>query len=94
MRAVGDWENDRRKPRNRLGALEEILGVRLDAEPEPFTIPASLLATIRRTLPPEEQELAIAALEEALSPSAHSEDAPSGQSGSSRRAGLPQRVSV
>jgi transcriptional regulator with XRE-family HTH domain len=30
VRAVGDWENDRRKPRNRLGALEEVLGVRFD----------------------------------------------------------------
>ena len=29
-RAVGDWENDRRKPRNRLGALEDVLGVSLD----------------------------------------------------------------
>lgn len=37
-RAVGDWENDRRKPRNRLGALEEVLGVRLDGEPDP-TLP-------------------------------------------------------
>ena len=35
VRAVGDWENDRRKPRNRLGALEEVLGVRLDGEADP-----------------------------------------------------------
>jgi hypothetical protein len=34
VRAVGDWENNRRKPRNRLGALEEVLGVSLDGEPE------------------------------------------------------------
>lgn len=34
VRAVGDWENDRRKPRNRLGVLEEVLGVRLVGEPE------------------------------------------------------------
>jgi transcriptional regulator with XRE-family HTH domain len=33
VRAVGDWENDRRKPRNRIGALEDVLGVRLDDEP-------------------------------------------------------------
>ena len=33
VRAVGDWENDRRKPRNRLGALEEELGVSLGDEP-------------------------------------------------------------
>lgn len=30
VRAVGDWENDRRKPRNRLGALEDVLGISLD----------------------------------------------------------------
>ena len=35
VRAVGDWENDRRKPRNRLGAIEEVLGVDLTGEPEP-----------------------------------------------------------
>lgn len=34
VRAVGDWENDRRKPRNRLGALEEVLGVSFSGEPE------------------------------------------------------------
>lgn len=33
-RAVGDWENDRRKPRNRLGALEQVLGVNLGEEEE------------------------------------------------------------
>jgi transcriptional regulator with XRE-family HTH domain len=33
VRAVGDWENGRRKPRNRMGALEEVLRVRLDEEP-------------------------------------------------------------
>lgn len=33
VRAVGDWENDRRKPRNRLGALEEVLGVSLGSYP-------------------------------------------------------------
>jgi transcriptional regulator with XRE-family HTH domain len=37
-RAVNDWENDRRKPRNRIGALEEVLGVSLTGEPgEPET---------------------------------------------------------
>lgn len=32
VRAVGDWENDRRKPRNRTGALEEVLGISLNEE--------------------------------------------------------------
>jgi transcriptional regulator with XRE-family HTH domain len=29
VRAVGDWERDRRRPKNRLGALEAFLGVSL-----------------------------------------------------------------
>ncbi len=34
-RAVGDWENDRRRPRNRTGALEAVLGISFDGAPEP-----------------------------------------------------------
>lgn len=30
---VDAWENDRAYPRNRIGALEEVLGVSLDGEP-------------------------------------------------------------
>lgn len=36
VRAIGDWENDRTRPKNRLGALEEVLGVSLTDEPKPF----------------------------------------------------------
>lgn len=34
VRAISDWENDRRKPRNRTGALEEVLGVSLSEDGE------------------------------------------------------------
>lgn len=68
-RAVGDWENDRRKPRNRLGALEQVLGVRLDgtAEAQPL-IPEGLRRDIMNTdgLTPEERQAVIAAVEETL----------------------------
>lgn len=55
-RAVGDWENNRRKPRNRIGALEEVLGVSLDddSEPEPQIAPEDtehLVDLIGRTVP-------------------------------------------
>ena|SRR5215471_14468172 len=33
VRAVGDWENDRTKPRNRLGAIEAALDVSLEEAP-------------------------------------------------------------
>jgi len=86
VRAVGDWENNRRKPRNRLGALEEVLGVSLD-EPAPAPrLPPRILDAIRREYP-DQQEEAIAALEEALgltSPAAAAEEAPSSRP---RRAG-------
>lgn len=53
VRAVGDWENDRRKPRNRLGAIEEVLGISLDGEPDDI-MPPGLRDRIRETLPPDE----------------------------------------
>lgn len=68
-RAVGDWENDRRRPRNRLGALEDVLGVRLDDEPEPApAIPKSLLRDIMTEpgLTDEERQAVIAAVERTL----------------------------
>jgi transcriptional regulator with XRE-family HTH domain len=47
VRALGDWERDRRKPRNRLGALEEVLGVSLDGEQEQApAIPATLFRDV------------------------------------------------
>lgn len=86
VRAVGDWENDRREPRNRIGVLEEVLGVSLTGPPEPGpAVPSSLIAAIRRALPPEDQERAIAALEESLRGAPeHGASAPSEPS---RRAG-------
>lgn len=68
-RAVGDWENNRRKPRNRLGALEDVLGVRLDDEPEPEpAIPRSLLREIMETddLTQVERQAVITAVEKTL----------------------------
>ena len=51
VRAIGDWENDRRKPRNSLGALEQVLGVSLDEDlPEPV-LPQALVDEIERLLP-------------------------------------------
>lgn len=72
-------------------------------EPRPESpIPPSLMDTIRRVFNPEEQEKAIAALEEALSPAPPPEAPPpaapaaaaEGQSAPSRRAGLPRPVSA
>lgn len=64
--AVNAWENDRAYPQSSIGALEEILGIRLD-EPEPESvIPPDLLAKIRQTIPIEDQGRVIAALEREL----------------------------
>jgi transcriptional regulator with XRE-family HTH domain len=65
-RAVGDWENNRRKPRNRLGALEEVLGVSLEETPEPDpAIPENLYREIMNTdgLTEEVRQSMIAAIE-------------------------------
>jgi transcriptional regulator with XRE-family HTH domain len=87
-RAVGDWENDRRKPRNRLGALEEVLGVRLDGEPEngPL-ISQSLLRAIANdeNLSDEERVAVIAAIDSTLAKE-RGENAPlSPRAGTERR---------
>jgi transcriptional regulator with XRE-family HTH domain len=67
-RAVGDWENNRTSPRNRLGALEEVLGERFDEEEPAPSIPPGILAVIKRNYPdPRQQALAIEAFE-ALGP--------------------------
>ena len=85
VRAVGDWENDRRKPRNRLGALEQVLGVSLSGEPPPASpVPPDVLALIRRRFPPDKQQEAIEALEDILAPPTESGEA--GPSDPSRRA--------
>lgn len=39
VRTVNDWENDRSYPRNSIGALEHVLGITLDGEPEFEPIP-------------------------------------------------------
>lgn len=39
VRAISDWENDKHHPRNRLGVLEEVLGVDLGDEPEEPELP-------------------------------------------------------
>ncbi len=64
VRAVNDWENDRRKPRNRLGALEEVLGVSLSGEPEEPD-----------TATPEEIEELVAHVVEVLGPDSRLEEA-------------------
>lgn len=70
VRAVGDWENDRRLPRNRIGALEDVLGVDLTGPPEPRPrIPKTLLREIEneKDLTPEERQAVIDAIERTLS---------------------------
>lgn len=87
-RAVGDWENDRRKPRNRLAVLEEVLGVSLDDD-EPETepaIPKSLLREIMESddLTDEERVRVIAAIDSTLAKER-------GEKGSSAQAGAQER---
>jgi transcriptional regulator with XRE-family HTH domain len=38
VRAIGDWENNRTRPKNRLGALEEFFRVSLTGDEEPEEI--------------------------------------------------------
>ena len=35
QKTVDNWENGRTSPKSSIGALEEVLGVRLDGEPDP-----------------------------------------------------------
>jgi len=71
VRALSDWERNEHKPRNRLGALEDVLGVRLDSGPEEArpAIPEDLRRDImnRDDLTLRERQAAIEAIEEALS---------------------------
>ena len=69
VRAISDWENDRRRPRNRLGVLEEVLSVRLDDEDEPEpSIPEDLRQDILNAdgLTSRERQAVIASIEETL----------------------------
>lgn len=72
VRTVNDWENDRSYPRNRVGALEELLGIRLPRagrgpEDGAAVIPARLRRVIMEELPdPEDQRRVIGLLERTL----------------------------
>lgn len=35
QKTIDNWEHDRRYPKSAIGALQEVLGVRFDDEPEP-----------------------------------------------------------
>lgn len=68
QKTVDNWENGRTQPKSSIGALEELLGVSLDAEqPEP-AIPKSLLRAIETDdgLTPEERHAVIEAVRETL----------------------------
>ena len=65
VRTVNDWENDRTQPRNSLGALEDVLGTRLDAPGSEPDIPESLRRQVA-ALTPRQREWMIAWLTEEL----------------------------
>lgn len=69
QKTVDNWENGRTSPKSSIGALEDVLGVSLDSEPEPQPeIPQSLLREIMNTdgLTPDERQAVIRAVEETL----------------------------
>ena len=49
--SVDAWENDRTYPRNRIGALEQVLGIRLDDTPD-TSVPSGPLDDL---LPPRDR---------------------------------------
>lgn len=53
--AVNAWENDRAYPQSSIGAIEEVLGIRLDGEPEPDVMPEGLRDAIRGAIPDAER---------------------------------------
>lgn len=86
---VANWERGASYPKKKLGKVEQVLGINLDDEPEPQpAIPPILVDQIRRTLPPEDQQRVIDAIEATLAgttpPGETGEEEPSGPS---RRAG-------
>jgi len=101
VRAVGDWENDRRKPRNRLGAIEQVLDVDLSEQPQPQPdIPQKLLDEImtNKGLTQGEREAVIRAVREAIArergeagPSSPGRDA---DRETGRQASLPARHGI
>lgn len=79
IKTVDNWENGRTSPRSSIGALEDVLGVRLDGpEPEP-AVPKSLARAIMQEdgLTPEERQAVLNAVRDTLA----SERGPSGPSG-------------
>jgi DNA-binding XRE family transcriptional regulator len=68
QKTIDNWEHDRSYPKSSIGALEQVLGVSVDGQPEASLVPPGLVDFIRRSLPPDRQDAAIMALEEVLSP--------------------------
>lgn len=69
QKTIDNWEHGRTEPKSSLGALEEVLGVSLDAEAAPGpAIPRTLLREIMQAdgLTPEERQAVIRAVEETL----------------------------
>ena len=61
VRAVGDWENNRTRPKNRLGALEEFFGLNL-TEPddaEVYTDPVEMAIWEDPSIPEEADRRAV-----------------------------------
>lgn len=63
---VANWETGKHFPLRHLGAVEQVLGIRLDEEPEPDVIPPDIMDWIRREVPPETRAEFIAAARAAL----------------------------
>lgn len=55
-KTIDNWENDRSYPRNRVGALEEVLGITLGGEPPSQQLPT--IEQVRARLRRIEQDLA------------------------------------
>lgn len=66
VRTVNDWENGRTQPRNSVGAIEHVLGIRLDGRQEAEPISDALRAQIHRELGPEAARRVIGVLEGTL----------------------------
>jgi transcriptional regulator with XRE-family HTH domain len=69
QKTIDNWENGRTEPKSAIGALEDVLGVRLDGTPgipEEAPTPGELKDlrdNIRETLPPERAARMLAALD-------------------------------
>lgn len=65
VRAVNDWENGRSSPKNAIGALEHVLGVRFNGEEAPIVSPR-LRKVIHEELSGEEAARVLGILEGTL----------------------------